>query len=206
MNRLARVLVCISTLAVWGTASSAVIWIGDATGLTGARNVDVGGTLYDVTFVDGTCGDLFDGCDDASDLMFTNARSARAASQALLDQVFLDTPAAPGDYDSVPALTEGCSDGFWCRPATLYGIGTGVLAEVSLAVNRDDNLDAAVVTVLNRLTDTAIIASITYAVWTLSPTPDTDLPGPGTLLLTGAGLGLLVSRRRSNARRQDLQG
>ena len=31
--------------------------------LTGAHNVQVGGTLYDVMFVDGTCVDVFGGCD-----------------------------------------------------------------------------------------------------------------------------------------------
>jgi hypothetical protein len=31
--------------------------------LTGAQNVDVGGTFYGVMFVDGTCHDVIAGCD-----------------------------------------------------------------------------------------------------------------------------------------------
>ena len=37
--------------------------------LMGATDVQVGGTLYDVVFVDGTCIELFDGCDDLTDFV-----------------------------------------------------------------------------------------------------------------------------------------
>ncbi len=40
--------------------------------LHGASGVDVGGTLYDVEFLDGTCIVLFNGCDQSSDFTFTN--------------------------------------------------------------------------------------------------------------------------------------
>jgi hypothetical protein len=35
--------------------------------ILGASGVDVGGTLYDVEFLDGTCIALFSGCDEVSD-------------------------------------------------------------------------------------------------------------------------------------------
>ena len=60
--------------------------------LTGAQNVDVGGTPFDVTFVDGTCVALFNGCDQNTDFAFNTPAAAQAAGQALLDQVLLDTP------------------------------------------------------------------------------------------------------------------
>ena len=74
--------------------------------LHGASDVLVGGSLYDVQFLDGTCIDLFNGCDETSDFTFQTQASALLAAQALLDQVFLDGP--QGQFDSSPTLTNGC--------------------------------------------------------------------------------------------------
>lgn len=83
--------------------------------LAGASGVLVDGTLYDVTFRDGTCAELFDGCDDVSDFPFTTAGAASKASQALLEQVLL------GSYDDEPDLTRGCENRSVCNIATPYG-------------------------------------------------------------------------------------
>ena len=72
--------------------------------LMGATGVFVDGTSYNVAFLDGTCIALYDGCDEASDFTFQTAALATLASQALLDQVFLD---GIGLFDSNPALTNG---------------------------------------------------------------------------------------------------
>ena len=90
--------------------------------LFGASGVDVGGTLYDVEFLDGSCITLFNGCDDVSDFTFQTSLAASVASQALLDQVFLDGPL--GNFDSSPNLTNGCSIGLAstrCWSLTPYG-------------------------------------------------------------------------------------
>src|SRR5262245_843905 len=60
--------------------------------LTGARCINVGGVLYDVDFRDGTCVEVFNGCDEASDFLAATG-GTRPFSQALLDQVLLDSPA-----------------------------------------------------------------------------------------------------------------
>ena len=53
--------------------------------LTGATDVDVDGTLYDVQFLDGSCISLFDGCDNATDdFAFTTNADALVAAQARL--------------------------------------------------------------------------------------------------------------------------
>ncbi|MGB5104126.1 MAG: hypothetical protein WBO04_12550 [Steroidobacteraceae bacterium] len=75
--------------------------------LTGATGVNVGGTLYDVEFVDGTCIALFDGCDSPADFAFGTAADAELASWALESQVLLNV-AGVGDFDSNPWLTLGC--------------------------------------------------------------------------------------------------
>lgn len=73
--------------------------------LTGATGVDVDGVLYDVQFLDGFYSDTFK---DVSDLDATTEEQARLFGQALMDQVFVDTP--EGLFDSDPELTFGCEN------------------------------------------------------------------------------------------------
>ena len=76
--------------------------------LLGARNVMVQGFAYDVEFVNGTCADIFSGCDHPLDFAFSDLTSVRAAGFALLDQVFLDGSGYL--FDSYAGLTAGCGD------------------------------------------------------------------------------------------------
>jgi len=51
----------LTTYAIWTPVPPATpVVVGGE--LVGATNVNVGGTLYDVQFVEGTCVDLYDGC------------------------------------------------------------------------------------------------------------------------------------------------
>jgi PEP-CTERM motif len=77
--------------------------------LTGAQNVDVNGTLYDVQFADGTCAALFGGCTSASDFAFNSFDDALAAAHALASQVLIDDPTHSFAFDSTPSLVNGCS-------------------------------------------------------------------------------------------------
>jgi hypothetical protein len=88
-------------------AQATVIWQVTAGQLVGAKNIDVDGTLYDVSFQDGTCADVFSGCDSATDdFAFTDSATAQLAAQALSDQVLIDGESGP--FESVPSLTFGC--------------------------------------------------------------------------------------------------
>jgi hypothetical protein len=95
------------SLALASSADAATLLVNGSGLLTGATGVDVGGTLYDVEFVEGSCVALFDGCDAVTDFDFTTAADVLAASQALLDQVFLDV-SGQGTFDTRPSLTFGC--------------------------------------------------------------------------------------------------
>ena len=93
---------------VLATPTSAADLTVDSNGiLTGATGVNVGGTLYDVSFLDGTCVALFSGCTESTDFDFTTGASAEAAAQALLDQVFV------GVYDANLNAISGCAY-FYC--------------------------------------------------------------------------------------------
>src|SRR5215207_3111899 len=84
----------------WATP---VLQIDAAGKLIGASGVDISGTLYDVQFMDGKCNELFSGCDQPSDFIFTTPAAAESASAALLNHVFV------GIYDLDSTLTWGCA-------------------------------------------------------------------------------------------------
>ena len=90
--------------------------------LFGATGVDVNGALYDVSFLDGTCIELYDGCDENTDFPFTNPADLNdgvllgVAMQALLDQVFIDSTL--GAFDTEPELMNGCNVTGGCRVST----------------------------------------------------------------------------------------
>lgn len=78
----------------------------------GANGVTVNGQSYDVRFGDGIFGNNVSS-------IFTNWSAATAASEALAAQVF--TNSAQGNFDSNPALTNGCTAATVCATYTLYG-------------------------------------------------------------------------------------
>jgi hypothetical protein len=160
--------------------------------LLGASNVLVNGDLYDVEFLDGTCTVLFTGCDEASDFTFSSFAAATLASQALLDQVFLD---AADTFDTSPDLTNGILTsvvGFLETPYTGDALTFSSLSTV--------NGDGATYfdTVVGPFTETATWNSLTnsseaFARW--SPVPE-----PGTASLLAFGLvGIVAMRRRRTA-------
>jgi len=81
--------------------------------LVGVNGVDVGGTLYDAEFADGSCVSVFDGCDDVSDLAF-DVTTVAAATQALVDALNANSFVSP-------ELVAGCGDASFCGLFTPYG-------------------------------------------------------------------------------------
>jgi hypothetical protein len=150
--------------------------------LIGASNVDVGGTLYDVSFVDGTCISLFSGCDDAAtDFTFQTAQSAELASQSLIDQVLL------GSFDTDPGLTFGCADGGGlCYLTTLYALN-----ENETVAKTAGNLASANI-INDRFYspgfDTSEDGAGVYAVWSQANVSPVPLPAAAWLFLSGLGV------------------
>lgn len=158
--------------------------------LVGASNVDVNGSFYDVSFVDGTCAALFSGCNEISDFTFQSYASALSAAAALLNLVFID--GVQGNFDSNPSLTAGCTNLISCAVFTPYSPAFTQSVFVSYADNAEDLLFADHVSSgdIFRTDDTTPSAHSVFAVWT--PVPE---PTPPVLL--GLGLSLLAARIRS---------
>jgi hypothetical protein len=178
-------------------AVAAPILITSGGELTGANGVLVNGTLYNVEFIDGSCAALYNGCDEVSDFLFQSLEAAQAASQALLDQVFLDGGTSATAYDSTPTLTAGCDVFFFCEVMTYYQPGTVATAAVnyeSPTTGLTDFHDAPVL--FAHLDTTNDGLGLTHARWTLAPT---SVPEPSSLTLLGMGAAAVGMIRRRRA-------
>jgi len=178
--------------ATLNVATAAVLNLDIATDgtLMGASGVDVGGTLYDVSFADGIL-------NDTAISAFTTEDGARAASRALLEQVLLRFD----EYDDLSVNTNGCTSTFSCEIVTPYRVDYDadndqfLLRSISLlnfARPADATTDISRFSfILGRNTDSN---GRTIATWNAIAA----VPEPETYAMFLAGLGLLgaVSRRR----------
>lgn len=180
------ILVISVSLGTIGTTRADVILVTDGAGeLTGARNVLVDGTLYDVTFREGTFYDVFG---DAAGIDAESRYKSNLFSQALLYQVIAGSP-----FDSSPGSTFGCSNVYLCDMITPYiTYGDPAQADAYYMRNHRDwnGYYSYFGTPLFLTFDTAASDTQVWADWSV-----TNVPAPATVLLFGLGLLALVRQR-----------
>jgi PEP-CTERM motif-containing protein len=191
----------------FAAAAPAATLIVDGTGeLTGATGVDVGGTFYDVEFLDGTCVSVFSGCDSDSDFAFNTQAAAQAAGQALLDQVFI------GIYDTSPELTAGCEDPLVCRPNIPYDfipIFTFPPAPLAPGVASRGPLNGATIDGQHgtAFTTDVDLTQIAFFTWARFTPAQTVVPEPSSWAMMLLGFGAVgFAMRRSKPASSKLAG
>ena len=139
--------------------------------LLGATGVNVGGAVYDVHFVEGSCIDVYDGCDDVSDFPFTILADATLAAQALLDQVLRDT--ASGDFDTFPAEVFGCANPAVCGAQVPFALPDATNVTITSAVNSSaEESDSVAEIVWERAEDFGAGSLHEFATWVVwTPVP-----------------------------------
>lgn len=203
-------IVCKVLFVIFLSCSSAVyaaaVLVWDGSQYTGATGIDIGGALYDVEFVDGSCVSVFSGCDDASDFFFKTESESAVATSALFNAFFAAVLAADdGSVDANPELLRGCDLATFCIIRTPHG-GSGVavdaaqIGNLAYSLNNDDD----VVVTGFQASGNSPADSLTYAVWSASTTT-VPLPAAVWFFLSALG-GLLGVARIGTMSKRMKQG
>jgi hypothetical protein len=197
-----------AALACFSTPLSAAVTLNvENSLLIGASGVNVSGVEYNVEFLDGSYNQAL----GTTPITFTSADSALVASQALLDQVFVNSDLY-GNFDDILSgstyfFTRGCTSFLVCSAMTPFGfhqtedtLSYGV--NVAVARNRYYSPDGGtylsddIVYMTGPIdVDSLGPGSFIWARWSLRPVA--EIPEPSTYAMLGIGLlGVIWMRHR----------
>ncbi|MFH2063948.1 MAG: PEP-CTERM sorting domain-containing protein [Pseudomonadota bacterium] len=179
-----------SILLIPAVSSAASLVVEDGE-LVGARGVIVNGAYYDVSFIDGSPEAIY--TDELGNYVFTFSSDEEAiyASQALLDQVFLDV------YDKEPKLTLGIESEVFGYAATTYAVDSNYIysryaINMSAESVSDDSVLFGPPQRMFHWVDSTNTDVTVYAKWSVAA-----VPVPGTLILFSSGLlGIVIAARK----------
>jgi len=181
-----------------GLSVAAVMTFDGNNQVTGATGLVVGdlGT-YDVAFTEGSCINLFSGCDNAvEDFTFSTIEGARDAMKALAELIYVEDSI----YDNDASLILGCETGL-CVIATTFSFDEFGKVRTFVYSNRDEGSqysDGFYTSNLTKSRNTTLMDWYTYAVWTPHG-ETTNVSEPSTLSLFMIPLAGLMLLRIKNS-------
>ena len=192
-----------------GLAMAATSLVFENGELIGAHGLAVGDQIYNVEFVDGSCVDLLNGCNEPSDFPFSDETSAHAASGTLAALLERE------GWDTMPGLIRGCEDA--CSLLTPFGLIQEPELDV-VAVDLYIGLTACAWTwncvtpsgneTTSPYRDTSTRIHFVYALWTVSTAlyVDDDDPTCGGLAPCFQSIGSAINEASDGDRIQVLPG
>lgn len=176
------------------SADAVKLLVNEEGSLIGANGVIVEGVEYNVRFSDGSCQELFNGCDDPNDFVL-DATTAFSASDALLNQVFLDGPL--GNFDSEPGLTNGCEPNFRCIFLVPFSEEDGRAGQNNETLSRDVTSNALIGFIeVDGVDGMLYSSSLAESSSTLTIAAFRLIPEPGTVSLCLIGFAAVLFRSR----------
>jgi hypothetical protein len=176
-----RYFALLATAFIALNANAATFVTSDAT-ILGIRDLELGGALYDVEFVDGTCIDLFSGCDGAGDFPFNDSGDERDPQSAVAAAVAIQALLFQPNLGIVGGVA-GCDLRANCQIMTpSFFDGRAVVASI-IFPDAGGVRGVPVLRFIDPVDDLSEDPFEVYARWTL-------VPEPSVAVLLGIGLGL----------------